>query len=478
MIAVITLSAREGYGRRLVDGLTSTTRVRWASPLLLLALVTAPIDASGASWRRRLPKPVTGADYLDGGRSSPAKVELGRLLMFDKILSGNRNIACATCHHPLAWTGDGLSLSVGEGGRGLGVTRDLGSGADAVPERVPRNAPFVFNLGARDVVVLFHDGRVAVDPTQPSGFRTPAGDALPLGLENVLAAQAMFPVTSTTEMAGQPGENPIADVAAAGDLAGPSGVWAQLARRLQEVPEYVTRFGAAFADVRDAGDITFVHAANAIAAFEATAWRADDSPFDQYLRGRRAAMSARAKRGMKLFYGKARCAECHAGIFQTDQEFHAIAMPQIGPGKGHGPDGHDDYGREAVTGNAADRYRFRTPSLRQVVMTAPYGHDGAYATLEAIIRHHLDPASALERYDPSQARLPSRADLDAVDRIAHADAARRAALAAHNELEPRFLTKGEIAHLVDFLDALSDRRHLDLARDVPRAVPSGLPVFD
>jgi cytochrome c peroxidase len=193
---------------------------RWTSPLLLLALAMAPADASGAGWRRRLPMPVTDADYLEGGRPSEAKVELGRLLMFDKILSGNRNIACATCHHPLAWTGDGLSLSVGEGGCGLAVTRDLGSGSSAVVERVPRNAPFVFNLGAREVGVLFHDGRVAVDPTHPSGFRTPAGDALPPGLGSVLAAQAMFPVTSTTEMAGQPGENPIADAAGAGDVAG------------------------------------------------------------------------------------------------------------------------------------------------------------------------------------------------------------------------------------------------------------------
>jgi cytochrome c peroxidase len=111
-------------------------------------------------------------------------------------------------------------------------------------------------------------------------------------------------------------------------------------------------------------------------------------------------------------------------------------------------------------------------------MTAPCGHDGAYATLEAVIRHHLDPVAGLEHYDPSQARLPSRADLDALDWIAHADAGRRVALAAHNELEPLELTEPEIAYLLDFLDALSDRRHLDLARDVPRTVPSGLPVFD
>ena len=103
----------------------------------------------------------------------------------------------------MADTGDGLSLPVGEGALGLGVTRDTGSGDDAVPERVPRNAPPLFNLGAREFTTLFHDGRVEVDPDHGTGFNTPAGDDLPTGLDNVLATQAMFPVTSGTEMAGQ-----------------------------------------------------------------------------------------------------------------------------------------------------------------------------------------------------------------------------------------------------------------------------------
>ena len=76
---------------------------------------------------------------------------LGRLLMFDKILSGNRNISCGTCHHSLTGTGDGLSLPVGEGGAGLGVTRLARHEGDSIGERVPRNAPPVFNLGAREI---------------------------------------------------------------------------------------------------------------------------------------------------------------------------------------------------------------------------------------------------------------------------------------------------------------------------------------
>jgi len=163
-----------------------------------------PTTGATAPWRAELPAPATDDDFYP---RDPAKEELGKLLFSDKILSGNLNLSCATCHHPLSDTGDGLSLPIGEGGNGLGVTRDTGQGAAAVPERVPRNAPPVFNLGAKEYERMFHDGRVAVDPAQPSGFLSPAGDALPAGLANVLAAQAMFPVTSGTEMAGQEGEN-------------------------------------------------------------------------------------------------------------------------------------------------------------------------------------------------------------------------------------------------------------------------------
>jgi cytochrome c peroxidase len=128
--------------------------------------------------------PVSDADFYNNGVPNAAKVELGRNLFFDKILSGNLNTSCATCHHSLADTGDGLSLPVGEGGAGLGVTRDTGSDDDAIYERVPRNAPPVFNLGAREFTLMFHDGRIMEDPAHPSGFQNPAGVHLPTGLRH------------------------------------------------------------------------------------------------------------------------------------------------------------------------------------------------------------------------------------------------------------------------------------------------------
>ncbi|NHZ73448.1 MAG: hypothetical protein GWP16_03135, partial [Nitrospirae bacterium] len=368
--------------------------------------------SEGAAWGPRLPKPVTDRDYYDNGRPDPLKVELGRLLFFDKLLSGNRNTSCATCHHSLTDTGDGLSLPVGEGGRGLGMSRDTGSEEDAIHARVPRNAPPVFNLGAREFYRMFYDGRLEVDPSQPSGFRNPAGDDFPEGLSNVLAAQAMFPVTSAEEMAGQGDENEISQAAAAGDL---PLLWERLAIRLRANETYVDLFIQAFADINVAGDITYVHAANAIGAFEASAWRADRSPFDRFLRGDRQAMSVKARRGMNLFYGKAGCAECHSGPFQTDQDFHAVCMPQIGPGKGDGVNGHEDFGREQATGDEADRFKFRTPTLRNVALTGPWGHVGAFNDLRDMVMHQLDTVASMQSYDRYQAVLPYREDLAEID---------------------------------------------------------------
>lgn len=445
-----------------------------------LMLFFPPIADARDRWAgRHLPSPATDADFYDNGTPDPAKAALGAQLFFDKVLSGNFNISCATCHHSFTGTGDGLALPIGEGGRGLGAARDTGAGRDAAHERVPRNAPHVFNLGAREFTRMFHDGRVQPNSAMPNGIESPAGFDLPDGLDNALAAQAMFPVTSGTEMAGQAGENPVADAAAAGNLNGSGGVWEQLAERLQGLPGYVEQFVAVFPDVSTASDIRFTHAANAIAAFEAANWRADNSPFDRFLRRERGAMSLSALAGMRVFYSpqKGNCASCHSGTFQTDQTFRAVAMPQIGPGKGDGS-GYEDFGRERVTGSPADRYRFRVPGLRNVAQTAPYGHSGAFDSLEAVVRHHLNPVDALYSYDPSQLRLPRRPDLDAQDLQAMNDPAVVAAIAAANELSPVDLSDREIRQLMDFLQALTDPAMLDLRGDIPRSVPSGLPLGD
>ena len=480
----------------------------------VLGLVAALSHTADDDPAARLPAAVVDADYYHDGAAARAPFELGRLLFFDKVLSGNRNIACATCHHPTLGTTDRLALGLGEGPGGLGPERRAGrTEAAAVHARVPRNSPALFNLGAREFTRMFHDGRVETDPNgyYEGGFITPAKWKLPAGLDNVLAAQAMFPVASAEEMAGQKGENPVADAVSLNNVAGPGGVWEQLAARLQALPEYVARFQAAFPDqVESADDITFVLAANAIAAFETEAFRADQSPFDRYLRGQADSLSRRQKRGMALFYGKAGCADCHGGKFQTDHDFHAIAMPQVGPGKGDGRDADywrasgerafvEDFGRGRVTVRPEDQFKFRTPSLRNVTETGPWGHDGAYDDLKEVVRHHLDPVGSLHRYELDEGQLP---DLPAVlETVADGAAWRheplaaprrdgfllrdgwvqhnpelRDRIAAANELAPVELDETELDELVAFLASLTDAR--DLQALVPERVPSGLPVAD
>ncbi len=483
--------------------------------LTILAMVS-PALAETEAVHGGLPAPVTDADFYDNGRPSRAKVELGRALFFDKMLSGNRNISCATCHHPRHATSDGLPLPFGEGPAGLGPERQPGEDpAAAVAGRVPRNSPALFNLGAREFTRMFHDGRVETDPQgfYEGGFITPARWKLPTGLDNVLAAQAMFPVTSLVEMAGQRGENVVAEAQSLNNAAGAGGVWELISERLRAIPEYVDLFRQAFPDeVRDAADITFVRAANAIAAFETKVFRADDSPFDRYLRGDREAISKDARDGLELFYGKAGCADCHSGSFQTDHEFHAIAMPQIGPGKSDGWNDDywqttgikafpEDFGRARVTTRPEDMYKFRTPSLRNVALTGPWGHDGAYDSLEAIVRHHLAPVPALAAYEMAADYLkPLESVLELTGRGSsfqqswltdnrlegfnqrdtwvqrHPEL--RGQIAAANELASRHLSDREIDCLLAFLDSLTDPRAADLTAEIPTRVPSGLPVVD
>jgi cytochrome c peroxidase len=334
----------------------------------------------------------------------------------------------------------------------------------------------LFNLGHRSFTKLFWDGRVQADSTIPQGFATPAGENLPFGFDNALETLSIFAIADAQEMTGVPGTNDLANAS----LVSPHiAIWDALILRLKEIPEYLDLFTQAFPEINDdPSKMLIIHVGKAMAAFQATAFRSDNSPFDRYLHGDRKAMSKNAKRGMKKFYGKAGCSRCHSGIFQTDHDFHAIGIPQVGPGFGDGDNGHEDFGREGFTGNIQDRYRFRTPSLRNVVLTGPWGHDGFYNSLEAIVRHHLAPIHALNNANPSQIVMPPRPDLDALDLIAFDDPPTTAALIQAIEIEPVSLFDNEISDLIDFLHALTDPSALDLRKSIPNRVPSGLPLAE
>ena len=158
-----------------------------------------------------------------------ALVDLGRSLFFDKLLSGNRDVSCATCHDPTNHVTDALSLPIGSGGIGTGVTRTLGVDR----QFVPRNAPSLLNQGL-GFFYLFWDGRV----NEEGGFgtfRTPTGVTLPSGLNNLLAAQAMLPVLNRTEMRGAAGDRDQAgspnELAVIAD-ASASEIWAATMKRV------------------------------------------------------------------------------------------------------------------------------------------------------------------------------------------------------------------------------------------------------
>ena len=404
---------------------------------------------------------------------SPEVFTLGQALFFDPELSGNRDVSCATCHHPNFATGDALPLSIGVGGDGLGDDRVLGDSHAFIP----RQAPELFNRNSALWSVLFWDGRVATDSAY-DGINTPAQEEIPSDLTNVFAAQAMFPVTSRDEMRGAEGDldiNGQPNELAMIDDQDFALIWEALIERVLSYPEYVDLFTAAYPDIPTA-EIGFEHAANAMAAFEMAAYTFTDSPWDRYVAGDLEALSAQEKRGALLFYGPAGCSSCHSGPLLTDQDFHNIAVPQFGPGKGD--EAPLDYGRYRETLEPTDLYAFRTPPLRNVALTAPYMHNGAFTTLEAAVRHHLDATSSLASYDLGQ--LPV-----AYQEVYTSDPAVQARLAEASPqlavVDPMLapsadLTETEVQDLLAFLYALTSPSAVDLSHTIPAAVPSGLPV--
>ena len=387
------------------------------------------------------------------------------MLFYDNILSGNENINCGTCHHPKFGTSDGLALGIGEGGIGLGPERLPGEGPAAIRKRIPRNAPGLWNLGARELRVMFHDGRLTASEDYGNGFNSPAEEWLPTGFNSLLAAQAVFPLIAQFEMAGNPGENQITGaVHDRIDLA-----WPIIAKRVRTTPPYGAMFVDAFDHIDTPEDVTIVEIANALAAFQGIEWRSHDSPFDAYLAGDAGALTEDQLRGLSLFYGKAKCSACHSGPLLSDHQFHALGLPPFGPGRTRRFDPYArDVGRMGETDDLADAYRFRTPMLRNVALTAPYGHNGAFATLEGIVRHHLDPDGSRAAWRPADAKLPAVPWLAATDFVILSDRREVARQAAVRDIESLSLTDADVQDIVAFLHALTGTASVD---DPPFGLP-------
>lgn len=358
--------------------------------------------------------------------------------------------------------GDGLSLSIGVGGEGITEARSLGEDRDFVP----RNAPEIYNRGALGWDSMFWDRRVV--STLDGEFISPAGPSLPDGLHNVVAVQAMFPVTSRDEMRGSPGDKD--SFGNRNELAlipdhQLSEIWAAITDRLLAIPDYVSLFQAAYPDV-PVEWLGFQHAANAIAAYEQNTFTFNDSPWDRYLAGDENALSPTALQGARLFYGEAGCSQCHNGSLLTDQMAYNIGVPQLGPGKGD--EAPQDLGAGALTGNPADNYAFRTPPLCNVTLTGPWMHNGAYHNLEDAVRHHLDPVTAFENYDATQLVPALQATYQPnPDILANLDPLLDT---------PIELSDQDIQALMAFLDTLTSPTAEDICQLIPNAVPSGLPI--
>ncbi len=257
--------------------------------------------------------------------------------------------------------------------------------------------------------------------------------------------QSTKPITSRVEMAG---DAYLADAALDSVVA-----------RLQAIPDYISLFRQAFtkeaAEV-DAGTRASVvdssTYARAIAAYERELVTRN-SPYDRYVEGDDDALSVVQRNGLELFFTKAKCATCHNGPMFSDFRFIVQGVPQEGTGKAVIPG--DDTGREEHTLDSADRYAFRTLTIRNVELTPPYMHDGVFGTLEEVVRFYNAG---------SRPRHPSVTDI-MLDPVL---------------VDPLGLTDDEITAIVEFMKALTDPgTALDpFLVSVPKRVPSGLePVF-
>ena len=386
-------------------------------------------------------------------------VRLGRALLFDPILSGNRNISCATCHFPTFATGDAKSLAVGEGGIGLGPEREHPKGVF-----IARNAPPLFNIG--HMQHLFWDGRIERDAA--GTVHTPAGAQVTPQMASVFefgpaSAIGMFPVTNRAEMRGQVDSGN--ELAAIDDSDLPA-IWRGLMARLGQIPEYRAMFEEAYPGT-PFNRMTFAHASNAIGGFMVDKLTFANAPWDRFLRGDDDALTTRQLRGAQTFL-TLKCSLCHNGATLSDDKFHDVAVAQLGPGEGDGMDGRDDFGRMRVTGNAADRYLFRTTPLRNVELTGPYGHDGAVTTLRAFIDHYSESDLKLQAFSPLDLEPALRST---VLPTASAILAQRDTL-----LQGVVLTPEIVDALMDYMHVLTDDAARNLNHLIPARVPSRLPV--
>jgi cytochrome c peroxidase len=319
--------------------------------------------------------------------TTPEKVELGKLLFFDPILSDDNTLSCAHCHHPHLGFSDGLPRSRGRGGKGAGRERTGGI-------ELTRGAPSLWNTVYNHR--QFWDGRAAH-----------------------LEEQARMVITTPEEVNADP---------------------AELVRELKAIPEYRVLFDKAFGG-KDGEAITFKNITYALAAFQRTLV-SFNSRFDRYAAGDGSALSPQEKRGLKLFLSpKTRCNECHGIPTFANRDFKVIGVPDPKDGPADVAKPEAERGRGGGPNGA-----FKIPTLRNIALTAPYMHNGAFETLEEVLDFYSGGGGRGLGLD-----VPLQDD----------------------KIRKFALTPQEKADLIAFLLALTDESALP---QVPKRVPSGLPV--
>lgn len=318
-------------------------------------------------------------------------------------------------------------------------------------------------------------------------------------IKTLLAAQGHIPQTELVEMAGFTGtagtigpdfdqfDNGKGDPLPPEDASGfrNEPIRTVVLARFNNTPAYRALFANICPSVAAAGPITFAMIGQAIAEFQISQTFAE-TPIDHFARGQKSALTPIQKRGAILFLGKAGCVTCHAVAGQanemfTDLQNGNIGVPQIAPffgvGTGKvifdGPNENEDFGAEQITGDPADRYKFRTSPLRNVALQPTFMHNGSCTRLEDAIRHHLDVFHSARTYNPRAAGV----DLDLTARLGPIEPV----LATVDPLvaTPLQLLQSEFQDLVEFVrHGLLDPRAMpaNLCRTVPKTVPSGMPV--
>lgn len=333
---------------------------------------------------------------------SKEKARLGRLLFYDPILSGEKDVSCASCHHPEFGYAENIELSIGVGGKGLGLNR-ISSRLSEIPF-TKRNSPSVLNTAFNGI-----ESDKPYDPMTAPMF----WDLRSKSLED----QSLHPIRQFEEMRGPGIEQ--------------TDMLNVVVDRLKAIPEYRALFKKAF-KTEDA--ITDENLAKAIACFERTLV-ANNSRFDQYMRGDEKAISVSEKDGLELFMN-AGCARCHNGPMFSDYKVHVIAAP-------------DAEKINVVDSGFNGTFAFRTPSLRNLRFTAPYMHSGKIQTLDNVLTFYEDL-----RGKPLRTNHVQHEQLDT--------------LAKQIKLEFR-----DISRIIEFINTLNDPNY---DKEIPRSVPSGLPV--